>query len=234
MTTWCASRLPPGLVLAAGLWISGMQSASAETTCHPTAEAGVERCVSGLSASTLSSIFQPQQASNWCWAASIAMVLRRYGVSVPQDQVVRTAFGQAGNQRASALAIAELLNRKWSDAAGNSLVASAHMLAPWRRDLGVAAPEVIEDLSEGKPLLLGVQQHAMVLVQVTYERRVDGTALTPAGVRMLRALALDPASANWLRTLQPAEHAPELLARVEVDVQSSALALAQARGNPLQ
>ena len=74
----------------------------------------------------------------------------------------------------------------------------------------------------------------MVLVQVTYERRVDGKALTPAGVRMLRALALDPASGNWLRTLQPDERQPEFLARVAVDVGAPAPALALAQAGPLQ
>jgi len=224
-----ASRWPQALVLVAALWISGTGLASAETTCAQTREPGVERCVSGLPAAALSAIFEPQQASNWCWAASIAMILRRYGVAVPQEQLVRTALGAPSNERASARAIEQLLNRAWNDGSGHGLVASAQPLAPWRRALGVAAPEVLEDLGRGKPLLVGVQQHAMVLVQVAYERRTDGQALTPAGVRMLRAVVLDPASANWLRSLEPAERQPELLARV--DVQAQALRVAAIGGD---
>ena len=218
-------RLLQALVLAA-LWTLGMDAASAESACASTQEPGVERCVGGLSASALSAIFQPQQASNWCWAASIAMILRRYGVAVPQEQVVRAALGAPSNEPASAQAMAELLNRPWQDAAGHGVVASAQPLAPWRRALGVSAPEVIEDLGRGRPLLVGVQQHAMVLVQVTYERRTDGKPLTPAGVRMLRAMVLDPASGNWLRGLQPAERQPDFIARVEAQPTMEPLALA--------
>ena len=234
MAGWRAPRWLQASLLAACAWLLGTPTASAQTTCAPTAEPGVERCVSGLPATALSGIFQPQQESNWCWAASVAMILRRYGLAVPQEQLVRTVFGEPGNQRASAQAMAELLNRTWHDAAGRAGVASAQPLAPWRRAMGVSAPEVIDDLDRGRPLLLGVQEHAMVLVQVTYERRVDGKALTPAGVRMLRALALDPASGNWLRTLQPDERQPEFLARVAVDVGAPAPALALAQAGPLQ
>ena len=210
--------------------------ANAGTTCAPTAAPGIERCVSGLSAASQSRIYQAQRASNWCWAASVAMILGRYGLAVPQEQVVRELLGGMANERASARAMAGLLSRAWSDAAGRAAVARSEPLAPWRRALGVAAPEVLEDLGRDKPLLLGVEQHAMVLVQVTYERRTDGRALTPAGVRVLRALVLDPASGNWLRSLQPQEHQPEFLARVDVDLRrpAAALTLAQSAGPRLQ
>lgn len=227
MAGWRAFRMSQGWMLVAVLWMAAAGTASARTTCRPAAEPGVERCVSGLPAAAVSAIFQPQQASNWCWAASITMLLRSHGVVVPQEQVVRTVFGRLENERASASAMVDLLDRTWSDAAGNQGVASTQPLPPWRRDLGLAAPEVLDDLARDKPLLLGVQQHAMLLVQVTYERRTDGAPLTPAGVRLLNALVLDPASRNWLRALQPAERQPELLARVEVDVPPRALALAQ-------
>jgi hypothetical protein len=61
----------------------------------------------------------------------------------------------------------------------------------------------------------------MVLVQVVYERRTDGRALTPAGVRVLRAVVLDPASQEWLRSLRASERNPDYLARVQVDVRAT-------------
>lgn len=222
------------LVLAIGILALGLAAASAQTSCAPAAEAGVERCVSGLSAATLSRMFEPQEASNWCWAASLAMILRRYGVDVPQEQIVRTAFGAPANQRASAAGLSDLVRRSWRDADGNMLAAVAQPIAPWHRGLGVEAPEVIQDLDQGKPLLMGAQQHAMVLVQVTYERRVDGNALTPAGVRMLRALVLDPASGQWLRTLPAAERRPEFLARISVEPHLAVRSVALAQAEPLQ
>lgn len=218
----------PAFALAAGLWLSGMSSASAESACAPSGEPGVERCVSGLPIATLSAMFEPQQASNWCWAASVAMILRRYGVAIPQEQVVRTAFGLAANEGASVRAIADLLNRGWDDARGHALVASARLLPPWRRSFGLAAPEVLDDLAQGKPLLVGVQRHAMVLVQVIYERRVDGQPLTMVGVRMVSATVLDPASYEWLRALRAAELQPDFLARVDVHAHRAAIADANA------
>ena len=107
-------------------------------------------------------------------------------------------------------------------------------MARWRRGMGIAAPEVLDDLARGDPLLLGAQEHAMVLVQVTYERRVDGKALTPSGVRLVRALALDPASGNWLRSLRASELQPDFLTRVVVRVQPAGEALVAGAADSLQ
>lgn len=235
MATLRASRcVPRALLLALGVGLFALRPAAAATACVPAAEAGVERCVSGLSAAGMAAIFQAQEASNWCWAASVAMILRRYGGQVTQQEVVRTALGVPENQRATERAVAGLLNRTWRDALGQTLVASAQAVARWHRGMGLAAPEVLEDLALGHPLLLGAQEHAMVLVQVTYERRSDGKALTPSGVRMLRALALDPASGNWVRSLRASELQPDFLTRVEVQVQPAAHASAVGAARPLQ
>jgi hypothetical protein len=80
---------------------------------------------------------------------------------------------------------------------------------------------VLDDLAHDRPLLLGVDQHAMVLVQLVFERRIDGRAATPAGVRVLRAVVLDPASEAWVRSLRPGERNPQYLARVRVDVRDT-------------
>lgn len=208
--------LVTGLSFAvAGLLLAALPGrAAAETSCAPAATPGIERCVSGLSAASLSRIYQAQQASNWCWAASVAMILRRYGLVVPQEQVARTLLGQPANERVGIEGMAKLLSGGWRDATGHAGVASSELLPPWRQALGVSAPEVLQDLADDKPLLIGAQQHAMVLVQVTYERRIDGKAATPTGTRLLRALVLDPGSSNWLRTLQADERQPEFIARV--------------------
>jgi hypothetical protein len=154
MAPWLASRVAPTVLLAAGLLLCA-QPASATAACAPAAEAGVERCVSGLRAADLAEIFEAQQASNWCWAASVAMILRSYGARVSQEEVVRTLLGVPQNQRASAQAVGDVLNRTWRDAFGQTLVTSAQALAPWRRAMGVSAPEVLDDLANGRPVLLG-------------------------------------------------------------------------------
>jgi hypothetical protein len=233
MARWAVPRIVPTLVLLASLGAFGAIPAAAGTTCVPAAEAGIVRCVNGLRAPEMAAMFQAQHASNWCWAASIAMILRRYGLDVPQDEVVRSAFGLAANERASVQALGALLNRGWDDAQGHAVVVSSLPLPPWRRSFGLAAPEVLDDLAHGRPLLLGVHQHAMVLIQVIYERRVDGTPLTLVGVRMLQALVLDPGSRDWPRSLEPAEARPEFVARIAVEVPPARSEVVQAPGSQL-
>ncbi len=206
---------PLWAALGAAVLALGAPAAVAGTQCAPAA-AGMERCVSGLAPALLMQMQQTQQASNWCWAASISMVLRRYGSDVSQEQVVRAHFGESANTGITAEAILQLLNRSWHDQAGRAVVSSAGPLPTWRRHLGLTAPEVIGDLDSGKPLLVGTQQHAMVLVQLVYERSVDGRH-GPAGVRLLRAVVLDPASEAGVRTLRTSETTPEFLARVGVE-----------------
>lgn len=208
--------------------------AAAAVRCAPSDAAGIERCVAGLGAATVQRIYQPQEASNWCWAASISMVLRRYGLQVGQQQVVRTRLGRADNVRVSADAIGDLLTRSWDDAAGRHASSSATLLPPWHRALGLAAPEVLDDLAQGRPLLVGAEEHAMVLVQLVFERRTDGRALTPAGVRIVRAVVLDPASDAWLRSLRAGERHPDYVARVQVDVRGTGAQVAALTPGPAE
>lgn len=214
-------RRLPAWAIGAALVVFGCMLAGravAAVSCAPSQAAGIERCVAGLAPATLERIYQPQQASNWCWAASVTMVLRRYGLHVDQEEVVRARFGRADNVQVSGQAIGELLTRRWDDHAGRQASSSATLLPPWHRALGLAAPEVLDDLAQGRPLLLGAEQHAVVLVQVVYERRIDGRAVAPAGVRVLRAVVLDPASGQWLRSARSDERLPDFLARVRVEV----------------
>jgi hypothetical protein len=230
MERWAVPRVFPALVLLTSLAAVGVIPACAKTTCAPAAEAGVIRCVSGLRPAEMAAMFQAQHASNWCWAASIAMILLRYGLKVPQEELVRTAFGRAANERASVQAMGALLNRGWDDAQGRAVVVSSGPLPPWRRSFGLAAPEVLDDLAHGRPLLLVAQQHAMVLIQVIYELRIDGKPLSVAGVRIVKALVLDPGSRDWPRSLEPAERRPEFVARTAVEVPPAHSAGAQAPG----
>jgi hypothetical protein len=199
-------------VFLAGLGLAGVQ-AHAATDCLPTADPRIERCSAGLDPALASRLRQSQDASQWCWAASVSMILGRYGIPVSQQQVVREALGRPDNRALDVASVAELLNRPWRDGAGHLRASSATPLPPWRKAWGLAAPEVIEDLQQGRPLLLAAQHHAMVLVELVYERPV-GKAQGP--VKILRATVLDPQSANGLRSLTAAESRPDFLARVSV------------------
>jgi hypothetical protein len=203
LRSWTRALCLAGAVLAA-------ESAAAGTACAPTAQPGVERCVAGLAPAVLREMQATQAASNWCWAASISMVLRRYGVTVPQEAVVKAGLGAPANEKVRPEAITDLLNRSWRDAAGRAVQVVSSAMPSWWRQQGVVAPDVLDDLHHDKPLVLAVQEHAMVLVQVVYER----SAGQP--VRLLQALVLDPAGGGGLRNLRASEVQPEYLVRVQV------------------
>lgn len=198
----------PALLLAGGLLAAA--GASAGTSCVATAQPGVEQCVTGLPPEVLRDMRQSQAARNWCWAASVSMVLRRYGLRVAQQEVAQAGLGEAADRKLPLPALTELLNRTWRDDAGQAVATVASPLPTWWRQQGVAAPDVLDDLHHDKPLLLAVQEHAMVLVQVAYERAPGRP------VRLLRALVLDPApEAGGLRQLRPSERQIDYLARVQ-------------------
>jgi hypothetical protein len=214
LRSWTQALCLPAAVLAAG-------SAAAGTACTPTAQAGVDRCVAGLPAAAVREMRLAQAASNWCWAASISMVLRRYGVQVPQETVVQARLGAAANEKVRPEAITELLNRSWRDADGRVADIVASPVPAWWRQQGMVAPDVLDDLHHEKPLVLAVHEHAMVLVQVVYERSANRP------VRLLQALVLDPAGGGALRSLRASEGQPEYLARVQLRAPTDQVAARQ-------
>lgn len=199
--------LSRALLLAGGLLAAA--GASADTRCVATGRAGVEHCVSGLAPEVLGEMRQSQAASNWCWAAVVSMVLRRHGLRVPQQEIARAGLGEAADRKLPLEALTELLNRTWRDEAGRAVATVASPLPTWWQQQGVAAPAVLDELHREQPLVISVQEHAMVLVQVAYERAPGQP------VRLLRAVVLDPAPQGGLRTLRPSERQLDYLARVE-------------------
>lgn len=203
-----SARLSRPLV-AAGL-LAAASLASAGTTCVPTVRPGVEECVTGLAVAEMREIQQVQAASNWCWAAVVSMVLQRHGFTVPQREVVEAQLGSAANEKVDLVDLGSLLNRSWRDADGRGLKATASSLPGWWRQHGLAAPDVLEELHQDKPLVLVVRDHAMLLVQVVYERSAG------QGTRLVRATVLDPSAGGGLRDLRPSERQLDYLARVQV------------------
>ena len=211
---WLPRLARPLGALAALLLTAGL--AQAGTRCDPSQTAGIERCVSGLPASLIARMQQNQESSNWCWAASVSMLLRRYGVSVPQQQVAREHLGRPDNVKVSLEALSDVFNRTWRDEEGRQLDGALSPLPTWRKALGIGAPEVMEELAQGRPLLLAANGHAMVLVQVVYEQAVPGQGNTDEAPRIVRAVVIDPQSPVLVRSLKPQERQPQYLARISV------------------
>jgi hypothetical protein len=127
-----------------------------------------------------------QQASQWCWAACIQMALSTRGIDIPQERIVRQAFGESINHPGDVRDILKSLNGTMQDRSGRN----------WRlkAQLGLGPPsfELLRtQLERGIPLIVGVRNpglqvgHAIVITAVVY---VD----TPDGPQMRRILVRDP------------------------------------------
>lgn len=131
-----------------------------------------------------------QEESQWCWAASIQMVLNYYGVSIDQAQIVRRTYGTdpygiLPDWGGSFQAITANLNNWSMDNYGRyyRVIASVYS--------GPPDPSVlIQELSQGRPIIIGYQNgynsgHAIVITAV-------GVIPTYAGPMVQTIVARDP------------------------------------------
>ncbi|EQD24808.1 MAG: hypothetical protein D084_Lepto4C00339G0002 [Leptospirillum sp. Group IV 'UBA BS'] len=68
-----------------------------------------------------------QQESNWCWAASVAMVLNFAHVPVTQDQIVARVFGKEVNKPATVLQIMQAIDGWHSVYEGKEVAVTAFL-----------------------------------------------------------------------------------------------------------
>jgi hypothetical protein len=102
-----------------------------------------------------------QARSQWCWAASIAMIFEFYGRPVAQSRIVAECYGTVVDMPASPYMILAALNRSWIDDNGRDFQVES--------DWGDATLEqVANDLADDHPLIIGTMGHAMVLTAMTY------------------------------------------------------------------
>lgn len=110
-----------------------------------------------------------QEMSNWCWAAAIQMVLGVHGIPVQQAALVAQAYGSPVNRPGGPEQILDSLNGHGRDFHGREIDVFT------RREVNDAT--VVEDLSQGKPLVVGLQGdptgkvsgHAYVLSAVEFD-----------------------------------------------------------------
>jgi hypothetical protein len=106
-----------------------------------------------------------QRQENWCWAASVQMVLNFHGLCVTQEQVVQRIYGQQVNQPANNAQILTALSGWAPDACGRP---SAITASPYAWD-----EAVVDDLAYDWPLIVGLENtdgsgHAYVLTAVQF------------------------------------------------------------------
>lgn len=135
--------------------------AQAAQRCTLVAMDGTLGCEVGIPSGYLNPLYAPQASSQWCWAASIAMVFAYAGHPVSQARIVAETFGQIADLPASPGAILAALNRPWVDDLGRGFWVAGDALS-------ANLLSAIQDLGGGLPLIVGTLGHAMVLTAMAY------------------------------------------------------------------
>lgn len=126
----------------------------------------------GIPSAKLNYVASTQKKPQWCWAASIQMVLNYYNVSISQQQIVertygRNMHGELPDWAAGIETIHKNLNNWSVDNDGKNYIVTAQF--------GLGAPPpffLIEELRQQRPVIIGYQSnfggHAAVVTALSY------------------------------------------------------------------
>jgi hypothetical protein len=147
--------------------------------------------------------FDAQQATHWCWAATVANAFRLSGHAVSQARIVREVYGNVVNMRSGpSTNVSSLLDRAWTDDDGarfRARLMGVFDASAGRYDLDGRA--LVGALRAGRPLVIGTSSHAMLLIGASYETEGDA-------VRVVGATVFDPWPGVGVRALSPEEMVP--------------------------
>ncbi len=141
----------------------------------------------GIPGSKLNYVGSIQKKPQWCWAASIQMVLNYYNIAIKQEQIVERTYGrevngQLPNWTASIGTIHMNLNNWSVDNTGKRYIVNAQF--------GYGAPEpiyLIEELRQQRPVIIGYQSnsggHAVVITALSYYESDYGPVISSIIVR---------------------------------------------------
>ena len=165
----------------------------------------------GIPATNMNYFAADQVQSQWCWAASIQMVLNYYGVDITQEQIVARTygtdpFGRLPNWSGSFETITVNLNNWSVDNQGRPYTVSASLVP------GPPSPAILlQELSQQRPVIVGYRSgpnsgHAVVVTAASF-------VPSPQGPIILSLVARDPwPSAENVFNLGRVEYPGNLLA----------------------
>ncbi len=195
-----------------------------QENCSSANADGLMECSAGLDEPSIARMQTAQQMPQWCWAASVSMILGFHGQQVAQSQIVADRFGAVVDRPAtSADDMTQALSRPRAGGAAPPVVVTALTAASARA--GQPAPAlhlnhraVLDELRARRPMLIGTAGHAMVLVRVRYQRFANGA------VRVMGGTIIDPLPGQGVRELAPGEMRVSYLAMVREAAMVVALA----------
>lgn len=188
--------------------------------CSPADARGIQRCKAGLAEAQVQEMQRTQEKSQWCWAASISMILAHHGLAVSQEEVVRRQYPDLADRGVTGADISQMLSRSWGDGGGRSFFPISSVGDADARRFDVGPLTLIQELADERPMIFGAQGHAMVLVQVEYERPSPNGA-----VRITSATVIDPTPGKGVRKLLRQEMRPNYIAAVQLAPQPQLAAM---------
>jgi hypothetical protein len=137
----------------------------------------------GIPTAQFNFVSAAQLQTEWCWAASIQMILNWYNIPIKQSDVVTRIYGKTVDSAASENAIRVALSGTAYDRKGRKV--SLHT----ERKHGVPPTQLlIDQLSSRRPMLVTFHStptmlHAVVLTSAEYVKDDKGIRLTALTVR---------------------------------------------------
>lgn len=189
-------RLMPALALA-GCASRPIDTAGStneiEIGCQTTSDPRYEICGAGYSLADLKRIRAEswQKEPQWCWAACIQMAFRFHGYEVSQERIVMNTYGRTVNLPAFSWQIHRQLSRQWLDDSGRPFEVGSQSLIDLQQGVlgtDLTGKQVQDELSRGRPLIIGTGGHAMLLV--AQEAVLDVNSGRPVDIK--RATVIDP------------------------------------------
>jgi len=114
--------------------------------------------------------FNFQKETEWCWAASISNIFAFYGHPVSQEKIVSSVYRVPYNLPAlAAIVVASRVNRAWTDDNGHSFHATLTAAYDFQAHVNaITNAYIVNELSNGRPLLICNTHHCMVLAAVDF------------------------------------------------------------------
>jgi hypothetical protein len=140
----------------------------------------------GIPNSRMNYFASVQEKPQWCWAASIQMLMNYYNVDIDQQQIVKRTYGRSNGElpdwAASISTIHKNLNYSGIDKRGRQYMV--------RAEVGFGAPEpalLISELSQKRPMVIGYKAnfggHVVLITAVSYYESNKGPIIRSIVVR---------------------------------------------------
>jgi hypothetical protein len=174
----------------------------ANTVCSaPDPATGTQDCISSVNLQKFAqTAYETQQATEWCWAASISMIWAFYGHPVAQTEIVSGTFGQLLNQGGQPWQIFQALNGQREGDNGVPFVSTVTGLYDALSGYdSISYTDIGASLDQNRPVLIGTQNpdgsgaHATVLSSLEYLVPYGyPIEIFPDGSNILNAVVFDP------------------------------------------